>query len=351
MNLDKRMVPGVATLLWGPPGIGKTASVYAYGLRNNLPVVTIIASIREPSDFLGLPVINKETNSVDMCPPGWAKQLVEYGKGVLFFDEINTAPKAVQDALFRVVLERVVGELELPRTVKVIAAANPIQGSIQRWRLDPALRARFKHVRVQLDPREWIQEFPTYWGNPPVEPDLDEEKWRPKRALVASFIHRRPDLLLKTPDDDEGSDYGWPCPRTWDYVSRTLLLHDRITELAEDVADCVGEGAAHEFVHWAANLDLPDPIDFMEHPNKYPWPDRGDKVYALLSAVVAHGLENETRWNQAWQVVVRAAEENMPDIALIAARQLRTPEKTRNWERRVSLKALAPILREMGELP
>jgi hypothetical protein len=89
----------------------------------------------------------------------------------------------------------------------------------------------------------------------------------------------------------------------------------------------------------------------MENPRKYPWPDRGDKVYALLSAVVAHGLENETRWNQAWQVVVRAAEENMPDIALIAARQLRAPERTRSWERRVSLKALAPVLREMGELP
>jgi hypothetical protein len=113
----------------------------------------------------------------------------------------------------------------------------------------------------------------------------------------------------------------------------------------------VGDGAAHEFIHWAANLDLPDPIDFMEHPRNYPWPDRGDKVYALLSAIVAHGLENEKRWNQAWEVVVRAAEDNMPDLAVMAAYQLRSPDRTKNWERKVSLKALAPLLREMGEIP
>jgi len=352
MSLEQRIVPGVPTLLWGAPGIGKTASVYAYGKRHHLPVEVVISSVREPSDIAGLPVINKDDKSVSIWPPSWAMRLAQAGKGILFFDEINTAPPAVQAALFRVILERVVGDLELPKDVLVMAAANPVETASHRWRLDPALRSRFKHIRFQLNPNEWCENFTSYWNDPPQIPGIDEPQWRLKRALVASFIHRRPDLLLKLPDEESEEDMGWPCPRTWDFVSRTLLLHDRVVELAEDIADCVGHPVAHEFVTWASNLDLPDPVDFMEHPTKYAWPDRGDKVYALLMSIVAHGLESETRWNQAWQVVVRAADENMPDMALVAAKQLLADhDRVNRWKRTVSLTPLTPILQRLGVMP
>jgi len=89
----------------------------------------------------------------------------------------------------------------------------------------------------------------------------------------------------------------------------------------------------------------------MEHPNKYAWPDRGDKVYTLLMSVAAYGMENETRWNQALQVVMRAAQEGMPDMAAVAAKQLLSFEKARSWKRTVSLAPLKPLLVELSLIP
>ena len=45
----------VPVLLWGAPGTGKTSAIRAMAEAMDLPCETVIASIREPSDFAGLP--------------------------------------------------------------------------------------------------------------------------------------------------------------------------------------------------------------------------------------------------------------------------------------------------------
>lgn len=103
---------GVPVLLWGSPGTGKTSAVLALGEALEWPVETVIGSIREPSDFAGLPVVID--GSVRLSPPAWATRLSASGVGLLFLDELTTAPPAVQAAMLRVVLERVVGDARLP---------------------------------------------------------------------------------------------------------------------------------------------------------------------------------------------------------------------------------------------
>jgi MoxR-like ATPase len=58
----------VPCLLWGDPGVGKSSAVRSIGEALGLPVKVVIASIREPSDFAGLPVVND--GSVTLAPPG-----------------------------------------------------------------------------------------------------------------------------------------------------------------------------------------------------------------------------------------------------------------------------------------
>ena len=96
---------GIPVHLIGRPGTGKTSFVGALGWVTGREVVTVIASIREPSDFAGLPVITKDDN-VKFAPPSWATHLAELGKGILFLDELSTAPPAVQAALLRVKIGR-----------------------------------------------------------------------------------------------------------------------------------------------------------------------------------------------------------------------------------------------------
>ncbi len=47
---------GLPVLLWGPPGVGKTAFVENMAERLGYYFVTVLASVRTPDDFLGIPV-------------------------------------------------------------------------------------------------------------------------------------------------------------------------------------------------------------------------------------------------------------------------------------------------------
>src|SRR5689334_24270832 len=87
-----------------------------------LPCETVIASSREPSDFAGLPIV--VGGEVRFAPPAWARRLAEAGRGLLFLDELSTAPPAVQAALLRVVLERAVGDRKSTRLNPVTVPAR-----------------------------------------------------------------------------------------------------------------------------------------------------------------------------------------------------------------------------------
>src|SRR5262245_28212787 len=96
----------VPVVLWGAPGQGKTSVVAQLARDQGLLLETVIASIREPSDFAGLPVVDAATGSVTLAPPRWAQSIAAAGDGVVFFDEMSTAPPAVQAAMLRVAVDR-----------------------------------------------------------------------------------------------------------------------------------------------------------------------------------------------------------------------------------------------------
>jgi MoxR-like ATPase len=132
---------GVAVCLWGDPGIGKSALIHAAAEADSVPCETVIGSLREPSDFAGLPVVTDD--GVRLEPPAWAKRLHAAQAGYLFLDELSTSPPAVQAAMLGVALERRVGDLLLPRAVQVVAAANPPERAADGWDLTPPLANRF----------------------------------------------------------------------------------------------------------------------------------------------------------------------------------------------------------------
>lgn len=70
-------------LLWGEPGIGKTAALTQLATSLDLPLTTVIASVHEPSDFSGLPIVGDDpaVQGVPMAPPQWAVELVRAGRG------------------------------------------------------------------------------------------------------------------------------------------------------------------------------------------------------------------------------------------------------------------------------
>ncbi len=345
---------GVPILTWGPPGVGKTATITMISDVLGLPLEVVLASIREPSDFSGLPVIGEE--GVRMEPPAWAHRLAEAGNGVLFLDEISTAPPAVQSALLRVVLERVVGDLALPSGVSVVASANPPEQAVGGWDLSAPLANRFCHLFWSLDTQRWIDGMIRGWSiaDLPHLPPAWEEFVPEKQVLVASFIRHRPHLLLQVPQSESQAGKAWPSPRSWYMAARLLAAADSV-QAEEDVialltAGCIGEGPCMEFLAWCRDLDLPNPEDVLADPSRLRLPDRGDLAFAILTSVITAAVDRltEERWSAAWCVLAKAAEQGKKDIAAVAAKKLAA---CRNPELPLPLKELRefmPLLQQGG---
>lgn len=345
----------VPVLLWGAPGTGKTSAIRAMADTMGLPCETVIASIREPSDFAGLPVVAGD--SVRFAPPRWAKRLAAAGTGVLFLDELSTAPPAVQAALLRVVLERTVGDLTLPADVAVVAAANPPEQAADGWELAPPLANRLVHldwpVEAKTVARGLAVGFPT-----PVLLGLDERpspaRTSTARAAVAAFLEVRPALVLQVPASSAVASRGWPSPRSWEAVAR-LLAGCEAGRASEDarallVTGAVGDGPGLEFLSWLEHADLPDPDAVLADPDSFELPERSDRAFAVLTAVVAVAVSygDVASWDAAWRVVARAAR-GAPDVATLVARTLAT-HRPEGAELPAAVLELAPVLRAAGLL-
>ena len=345
---------GAPVLAWGPPGTGKTSIITALAIALGLPCECVIASVREPADFGGLPVVRE--NGVQLHAPAWARRLAQAGKGILFLDEISTAPPAVQAALLRVVLDRVVGDLSLPPAVAVVAAANPPECAAGGWDLSAPLANRFCHLPWNLDPQGWINGMLSGFTSPSAIrlPNGWEKGIPAARALVASFIRHRPHLLLHLPESEEQAGRAWPSPRSWDMASR-LLGACTATQAGDDVtamliSGCVGDGPGLEFLAWRRALDLPDPEALLRAPDKFSLPERGDQAFAVLTAVVSAAVRNLTpdRWTAAWRVLARAAEQGGKDIAAASAKALAQARKPGLPLPQKELHGFIPLLKAGG---
>lgn len=317
-------------LLWGAPGTGKSSVVRDLAAALGWPCEVVIASIREPSDFAGLPIV--VDGGVRFAPPSWATSLSTAGRGLLFLDEISTAPPAVQAALLRVVLERTVGDLQLPEEVVVVAAANPPDQAADGWDLSAPLANRFCHLDWTTDAATVAQGFTAGFAKP-VLPTLNKdttavESSRTRaRAEVATFLSLRPGVVTAPPTDRAAAGRAWPSPRTWE-MAADLLAAARTAAADADVRTAlvcgsVGDGPGIEFLSWLAELDLPDPEAILADPTGFELPGRGDRAYAVLTSVAAAVAADTTieRWDAGWQVLGRAGEQ-APDIAALAARIL-----------------------------
>ena len=344
----------VPVLLWGAPGTGKTSAVRAMADAMGWPCETVIASIREPSDFAGLPVV--ADGGVNMAAPRWAQRLATAGRGLLFLDEISTAPPAVQAALLRVVLERFVGDLGLPEGVVVVAAANPPEQTADGWDLSAPLANRFCHLDWVVEPSDFAQGIAAGWEAPQV-PTLPEG-WEAQlplfRGLVSAFITVRPGLACEVPTDAARAGRGWPSPRTWDMAARLWAAASAAGASTEAetalVTGAVGEGAGVELLMWHEEMDLPDPEAVLADPDRVEIPERGDRAYAVVSGVAAAVAAKATpeRWLAGWKVLAKAGE-RAPDVAAVAARVL-AQCRPAGAVAPPEVKLFAPVLRDAGWL-
>ncbi|MFB7910789.1 AAA family ATPase [Kitasatospora sp. NPDC056076] len=338
-------------LLWGEPGIGKTAALNQLAEALDLPLTTVIASVHEPSDFSGLPVVGDDPaqQGIPLAPPDWAVRLVRAGHGLLFLDELSTAPPAVQAALLRLVLERRIGSLQLPPGVRIVAAANPRSSAADGWELSAPLANRFVHLQWVHDHEVVVRGLGGVW---PVAtlPELDPAELSAAvgfaRRAVCELLTVRPELVHRLPTSETRRGGAWPSPRSWDMTLRLIAFATAAGSSREVlsllVRGTVGDGPGLELMASMDRMDLPDPELLLADPAAAVLPERGDLRQVVLDGVVAavRNRPERARWDAAWALLVRAMATGAPDVLVVPATTLASLRRE-DWEVPAAIEHLA----------
>jgi adenylate kinase family enzyme len=286
--LDAGRKSGKPVLLWGPPGVGKTALIRAIAEKHNLPLYILVASTMDPSEINGLPALKRieikgeEVVVTENTLQYWAEALIREGKGILFFDEASTAVPATQASLLSVLQGRMVGNHTLPKDVWMIAAANEAEDAADGWTLAPPMANRFLHINYVPDKDDWYEGMMIGWGRDDLSDREVEE-----RAKVVAFLKDYPALLNKMPKTEAEAGKAWPSMRSWDNLAEVLAYLDFPAERSQAAAGYVGETAANQFSTWAKTLKLPDYDKVISKPEDINWTKLSTpEVYIVLSMIL-----------------------------------------------------------------
>lgn len=285
---------GIPVILWGRPGVGKSSFIEALA-DDTVKILTLIASIHDPTDFSGLPIL--DDGKVKYAIPEWVEHFEGFDTGILFLDELSTAPPSVQASLLRVVLERKVGFHELPAQVRIVAAANPPDLMVGGWELSPPLRNRFIHLDWDITTDQYLTALSDQWGKGEFKKIDKEEHARllPEWKLrISAFLKLSPNLLHTNPDDNP---YGFASPRTWDFAA-CLLTSCEILEIApingqtttttciQLIKGCLGEEVAITLIEFLRNIKLPDPEKVLDGEIVLDIPTLNDsELYVIFGAM------------------------------------------------------------------
>ena len=92
-------------MLWGPPGVGKSQIIASVATKQGVPLIDIRLSQMEPTDLRGIPF--RVDDRVEWSVPAALPDERRHGRhGILFLDEITSAPPTVTAAAYQLILDR-----------------------------------------------------------------------------------------------------------------------------------------------------------------------------------------------------------------------------------------------------
>ncbi len=237
--------------IWGPPGIGKSDVVAEVTEELKGHMIDLRMAQMEPTDIRGIPFYNKDKNVMEFAPPidlPNEELASKYPIVVLFLDEMNSAPPAVQAAGYQLILNRRIGKYVLPDNVVIVAAGNRDSDKGVTYRMPMPLANRFLHLEMRPD-------F-TSWQNWAVNKGIHKD-------VVGYLSFAKQDLY---DFDSKSASRAFATPRSWCFVSDLLQDEDNIDTdtLFNLVSGSVGEGLAVKFAaHRKIAGRMPEPSDIL----------------------------------------------------------------------------------------
>lgn len=265
--LPRLMAKRRPCFLWGAPGVGKSDLVAKVAGDGKLELRDVRLSLLDPVDLKGFPTINKTKSQMTWLP---ADFLPTTGKGLLFLDEMNAAPQSVQAAAYQLILNRKLGDYELPEGWSIVAAGNRASDRSVVHAMPAALANRFVHLDYDVNADDWNE-----WA---MDAGIHTD--------VRAFIRFRPHLLHSF--DAASNPRAFPSPRSWAFVNDIYKDHLSQDTEFELIKGTVGEGAASEFSAFTRLIkDLPTVDTVLLDPEKAKLPDNPAAKIAIAAALEA----------------------------------------------------------------
>jgi hypothetical protein len=247
------------------------------------------------------------------------------GKGILFLDEINMAPPAMQGIAQQLILDRQVGSYRVPEGWFIWAAGNRKSDRAAVFEMPSALANRFIHLDLAPD----FDSFKA-WG---LRCGLNEQ--------VLAFLAFRPSLLHQI----DAQRPAWPSPRSW-------VMADRLRGAALAIEPAVGPGAAGEFEAFCAvYAGLPDLEPILAGKSKAVFPAEASARYATVLGLIVRVERAEQGVNALAWLVRQAGAEWVQFFATDLFRLLRERGQFGDLARLISANAeLKDFARNMRDL-
>jgi ATPase family associated with various cellular activities (AAA) len=238
--VNKLIVKKLPVFIWGAPGIGKSSIVKQIASEQGLYFLDLRLSLLDPTDLKGIPFFNAQTNEGVWAKPSFLPSEPD-SKGILFLDEINTAPPAVQASAYQLILDRKVGEYELPEGWSIVAAGNRENDRGVVYKMPPPLANRFVHFEMEVDFDDW-------------------KAWAYSAKIDSSVIgYLAYDKSMLFTFDATSNEKSFATPRSWEYVDSIIKSGIEAELILDSISGAVGREAAVGYISFKKVMNnLPD---------------------------------------------------------------------------------------------
>lgn len=163
-------------------------------------------------------------------------------KAILFLDELSASVPQVQNAALQLVLDKRVGEYDVPRTCPIVAAGNRESDAAFVHPMSAPLSNRFCHLRLMVSLDDWLD-----WALPrKIHPHvIGYLQWKGSSAL-----------LKFDPDKLAEGDGGFPSPRSWTLLSKQMTRELKTQVMNAIIAGFVGKAQGADFISYRDICEL-----------------------------------------------------------------------------------------------
>lgn len=273
--IAQRLVPFVQS----SPGMGKSAIMRSVADEYRLHLIDHRLSTAAPEDLSGLPEFYSDEHGIRRARfvpfemfPVVGTQIPENKDGwMLFLDEANSATKMVQAASYKLVLDKMVGQLDLHPNVAITMAGNLTTDRAIVNQMSTAMQSRIIHIEMEISFREWLEDV------------AYKEKYDDR---IIAFLSWKEEYLMDfNPDHD---DKTFCCPRTWEFMNK-LIMGQEVTEHKTPLyAGTITSGKAVEFTQFCKIYEnLVTIQDVLKDPLTCEVPRDTERKWAITTHLMA----------------------------------------------------------------